>query len=124
MWTDKQKIRDFIGRCKMEFRDNLEIVSGGAVDGADRYAKECALELGVRYIEFPPIHKPWNPYCPEPKYLYGKEYNVRNFFARNVQIVEYADRIAAFIPDGEEAKGTMHTVRTAEKLGKPHVIIS
>ena len=45
IWTDKRKIMDFIGLCKNEFGEDLEIVSGGCADGADRYAKECALKF-------------------------------------------------------------------------------
>lgn len=124
MWTDRRKIFDFVGLCKKEFGEDLEIVSGGCADGADRYAKEAALKLGVKYVEFPPRHKPWNAYCPEPAYLYNQPYHVRYFFARNKQIADYSDKIVAFIPSGHESKGTNNTLMWAEKAGKPFVVIN
>jgi len=123
-WTDRRKIFDFIGLCKKEFGDTLEIVSGGCKDGADRYAKEGALKLGVKYVEFPPLHEPWNVHCPEPAYLYGQQYHVRFYFARNKQIAQYSDKVVAFIPTGLVSKGTNNTLDWAKKLGKPHVIIN
>lgn len=124
IWTNKRKIREFIGLCKEEFGKELEIVSGGCRNGADRYAKECALELGVKYVEFPPIHEQYNMYCPEQPYLYNKPYHVRNFFMRNKQIAMYSDKVVAFIPKGHVSNGTNNTLMWADKLGKPSVIIN
>ena len=123
-WTDRRKIFDFVGLCKNEFGEDLEIVSGGCPDGADRYAKEAALKLGVKYVEFPPLHKPWNAYCPEAAYLYNQPYHVRYFFMRNKQIAERADKIVAFIPSNHTSNGTNNTLDWAKKLGKPSIIIN
>ena len=46
-YTNKKKIQDFLFRLKMEHKD-MEIVSGGAKDGADKYAKRFALEFGLK----------------------------------------------------------------------------
>ena len=123
-WTDRRKIVDFVGLCKNEFGDELEIVSGGCADGADRYAKEAALALGVKYVEFPPLFQSWNAYCPEPAYLYNRQYHVKYFFMRNKQIAEYSDKVVAFIPSGHVSNGTNNTLMWAEKAGKPYVIIN
>ena len=58
-YTNKKKIQDFLFRLKMEHKD-MEIVSGGAKDGADKYAKRFALEFGLKYSEFPPQHQTHN----------------------------------------------------------------
>jgi predicted Rossmann-fold nucleotide-binding protein len=115
---------DFVGLCKQKFNDDLEIVSGGCADGADRYAKECALSLGVKYVEFPPYFRQWNAYCPKPAYLYGKQYHVKYFFMRNKEIVEYADKVIAFIPMGHISNGTNNTLMWAKKLDKPSTVIN
>lgn len=122
-YTDKRKIKDFIFKLKQEFGDNLEIVSGEQPQGADGYAKQYAKELDVRYVAFPPLHYRWVPECPEPPYMYGKEYKAQYFYMRDVQIATYSDVVVAFIPKGVESKGTMHTVNAAKKLGKPTQII-
>lgn len=123
-YTNSRKVKDFIARLRAEFGDDLEIVSGEQALGADGYAKKFAKELGVKYVAFPPLHYRWVPECPEPAYMYNKEYKPQYFFLRNIQIAEYSDVIAAFIPRGVESKGTMHTIKEAQKRGKPTQIIN
>ena len=54
-YTNKSKMKNFMFRLRMEHTD-VEVVSGGAKDGADRYAKKYALEFKIPYCEFPPQH--------------------------------------------------------------------
>ena len=42
---------------------------------------------------------------------------------RNKIIAGTSDYVVAFIPDGIESKGTMSTLKYAEKLGKKYIII-
>lgn len=97
---------------------NLEIISGGAKDGADAIAKSLALEMGLKYTEFSPIHQRHNKYCVDPPECYGKPYHVGNFFARNGQIAEYCEHLVAFIVEGIRANGTMDTFNKAVKLNR------
>lgn len=101
----------------------LEIVSGGCPTGADLYAKELALELGIPYVEFPPAHARWNEYCLKGKECYSHIYKTEYFFARNTEIAEYCDSGVAFICKGVKANGTMDTVNKICKLGKVCKII-
>ena len=59
-YENKKKIKDFIFKIKQEKGIGTIIVSGGAKDGADKYAKKYALELGLQYEEYPPSHFPHN----------------------------------------------------------------
>lgn len=124
IYTNKKKIKDMIFMLKEKYGEELEIVSGGCPSGADSYAKKYALELNVKYVEFPPLHNRPSVYCPEPDYLYNKEYNVRHFFMRNKQIANYSDKIVAFIPKGHVSNGTNDTLKHAKKLEKPYIIIN
>lgn len=124
-WSSYRSIKDFAFFLKKEYKDNLTIVSGGQPLGADGMAKKAALELGIDYVEFPPYHYEYNQYCNKngiAKYMYGKTYNVRNFFIRNAQIAEYSDVVVGFIPKGVPSKGTRDTLKKAEKLGKKTII--
>ena len=58
-YTNKKKIKDLIFQIKENYI-GAEIVSGGQRDGADGFAKKFALELGMKYVEFPPVHYSWN----------------------------------------------------------------
>ena len=123
-YEKKRTIKDFIFRIKEKYGENVTIVSGGCKDGADKYAKKYALELGLQYEEYPPFHEVHNLYCTMPESRYGKPYNVKNFFARNKIIAGTSDFIVAFIPDGVEANGTKNVLEYAKKLDKKRIIIS
>ena len=117
-YEKKKNIKDFIFRIKEKYGEEVTIVSGGCKDGADKYAKKYALELGLQYEEYPPFHEVHNLYCTMPSSRYGKPYSVKNFFARNKIIAGTCDYIIAFIPEGVEARGTASTLKYAEKFDK------
>ena len=106
-----------------DFNDTI-IVSGGCKQGADRYAKKYALELGLQYEEYPPFHEVHNLYCTMPESRYGRPYSVKNFFARNKIIAGTSDMVVGFIPEGIEGRGTLNTIEYAKKFKKKFVVIS
>ena len=122
-YENKKKIKDFIFKLKQEHGTDTIIVSGGCKNGSDKYAKKYALELGLQYEEYPPFHEVHNMYCAIPKSRYGKPYSVKNFFARNKIIAGTCDMVVGFIPEGVEARGTMSTIKYAEKFDKKTIII-
>ena len=123
-YENKKKIKDFVFKLKQQYGDKTIIVSGGCKQGADKYAKKYALELGIQYEEYPPFHEVHNLYCTMPSSRYGKEFNMKNFFARNKIIAGTSDFVVGFIPEGVEARGTMNTIQYAEKFDKKTIIIS
>ena len=123
-YENKKKIKDFIFKLKQKHGDKTIIVSGGCKQGADRYAKKYALELGLQYEEYPPFHEVHNLYCVLPESRYNKDFSMRNFFVRNKIIASVSDFIVAFIPDNVEANGTNSLLEYAKKLDKKRIIIS
>ena len=123
-YENKKKIKDFIFKLKQQYGEKTIIVSGGCKTGADKYAKKYALELGLMYEEYPPFHESYNLYCTMPESRYGKDFNMKNFFARNKIIAGTSDFIVAFIPEGVEANGTKNVLEYAKKLNKKRIIIS
>ena len=121
-YTNKIRIKEFIFKLKEKFGDDITIVSGGCKDGADRYAKKYALEFDMNYVEFPPRHHPYNQHCVLDRGDYGKKYAVWNYFERNKKIVEYSDKVVAFIPSGVTSKGTMNTIEHANTFEKKVII--
>ena len=122
-YENKKKIKDFIFKLKQEYGKDTIIVSGGCKNGADKYAKKYALELGLQYEEYSPIHEVHNLYCVLPESCYGKPYHVKNYFARNKLIAKNSDFVVGFIPVGHISKGTNSTLKYAEKEGKKTIII-
>ena len=123
-YENKKKIKDFVFKLKNEYGDKTIVVSGGCKQGADRYAKKYALELGLQYEEYPPFHEVHNLYCTLPESRYDKPFSMRNFFVRNKIIASVSDFIVAFVPNGVEAKGTTNTLEYAKKLDKKRIIIN
>ena len=124
-YENRRKIKDTIYKLNQKFGiGNVEIVSGGCPHGADKYAKKYALELECHYKEFNPSHTQKNFYSAMPEAFYDKRYHVQNFFHRNKFIAKYVDYLFAFIPEGIDSKGTMHTVKQAKTLGKNVIIIT
>ena len=122
-YENKRKIKDFIFKLREAWGTGTTIVSGGAKQGADKYAKKYALELGLQYEEYPPFHEVHNLYCTLPESRYGKPYSVKNYFARNKIIAGTSDFVVGFIPDGVEGKGTISTIDYAKKFDKKTIII-
>ena len=123
-YENKKKIKDFVFKLKQQYGDKTIIVSGGCKQGADKYAKKYALELGLMYEEYPPFHEVHNLYCTMPESRYGKPYSVKNFHARNKIIAGTSDVVVAFIPEDGLSDGTFSTLKYAKKLNKKIIIIS
>ena len=122
-YTNKSKMKNFMFRLKMEHTD-VEVVSGGAKDGADKYAKKFALEFKIPYSEFPPQHQPHNMHCVMEAYNYGKPYNVGYYHKRNKDLVKYSDKVVAFCKDGNITNGTKSELEYCKKIDKKFVILS
>ncbi|MDB4543211.1 DUF2493 domain-containing protein [bacterium] len=123
-YENKRKIKEMIFKLKRKFGDDLTIVSGGAGDGADKYARKFALELDCKYLEFNPAHTQRNLYSAMRDSYYNKAYHPKYFFQRNSMLVGFTDYIVAFVADNDPAPGTHHTLTEARKKGKKFIVIS
>ena len=55
-YTNKRKIKEFIFKLKEQVGGKLEIVSGGAKEGADKYAKRFALDFDIQSFQHTTNH--------------------------------------------------------------------
>ena len=121
-YTNKTQIKNFMFRLKMEHK-GIEIVSGGAKQGSDKYAKQYSLEFDIRYSEFPAYHEPHNIHCVKESFRYGKPYNVGHYHRRNKDLIEYSDKVVAFVTNSNRiTNGTLSALRYAEKIQKKSII--
>ena len=123
-YENKKKIKDFVFKLKQQYGDKTIVVSGGCKQGADRYAKKYALELGCNYVEVNPAHTPKNLYSYMREEWYDKPFSVRNFHIRNKILASIVDRLIAFIPRGHRSDSTDSTLKYAEKFDKKCIIIT
>lgn len=122
-YTNKRKIKDFVFKLKEKVGDDLVIVSGGAKQGSDKYAKQYALEFDIDYSEFPPYHESHNQHCVHGAFRYNKQYSVGNYHKRNKDLVDYSDNVVAFCTDGEVTNGTLSALKYSHKIEKKYIII-
>jgi predicted Rossmann fold nucleotide-binding protein DprA/Smf involved in DNA uptake len=85
----------------LQYHSFTKIISGGA-KGADTLARRYSAEKGISIIEFIPD---WETFGKSAGYL------------RNEKIISTCDELVAFWD--KKSKGTGHSVRLAEKAGKP-----
>ena len=110
-YENKKKIKDFIFKLKNEYGTDTIIVSGGCKQGADRYAKKYALELGLQYEEYPPFHEVHNLYCTMPSSRYGKPYSMKNWSSLMMFNNEhhYLDKLSIDAINTERVGGCTHS---------------
>ena len=123
-YENTRKIKNTLTELKQKFGNDLIIISGGAKDGADKFARKFALEFGIKYKEFNPAHTTKNLYSAMSDNYYNKTYHVSQFHHRNMLIARDCDVMMAFIPDGIESKGSMSAIKQAKKFNKPVTIVS
>ena len=119
-----RKLKDTLFNLKQKFGDSLIIISGGAQYGADKFARKYSLEFGIKYKEFNPAHTTKNLYSAMSDNYYNKPYHVSQFHHRNMLIARDCDVMMAFIPNGDNANGSISAIKQVKKLKKPVTIIS
>jgi len=123
-YESMDRIEEEIKNLHSQHQNDLIIISGGASKGADKYAKEISLKLGIQYREYNPAHTVKNKHSAMPDDFYGKPYRVSQYHERNELIAENCELMMAFIPSGIESKGTESAIKSAKKLGKKVIVIS
>jgi len=122
-WQNRRKIKDSIWKMKGRFGSELQIVSTGNKDGADKMAKKFCLELECNYKEFNPAYTNANLYSACHENYYGKEYSPRYIFHRNDMFCKHIDYLMVFIDKGDSNKGIIDIINKTKKLNKPVVIV-
>ena len=124
MYENTRKVKDTLFNLKRKFGDKLIVISGGAKDGADKFARKYALEFGIKYKEFNPAHTVQNLYSAMSERYYGKPYHVSQFHHRNMLLAKDCNYMIALIPEGVQHNELQSALKQAIKLDKKVVIIS
>ena len=124
MYENTRKVKDTLFNLKRKFGDSLIIISGGAKDGADKFARKYALEFGIKYREFNPAHTVKNLYSAMSDTYYEKPYHVSQFHHRNMLIARDCDAMIAFIGKDNSSNGSMSAIKQAKKMNKKVTIMS
>jgi len=95
-WENRTKIKTFIFKLKEHTTRPIVIVSLGEKNGADRYAKKYALELGYGYEEVNAPHTPRNLYSVMSESFHDKPYSPKNFYLRNKVFASIVESCVVF----------------------------
>ena len=97
----------------------FKIVSGGQT-GVDRGGLEAAISLGLPYGGWIPKGRLAEDGSVPLKYVGMQEHSSSNYAVRTKANVRDSDATLIIAPKLPPSRGTMLTLRTAERLGRPH----
>ena len=121
-YENKLKIKEILFKIKQKHGSTVEIVSRGGQQGAEKYVKKYALDLGLVYKEFNPSHTNRNLYSAMNESYYNKPYQPFNFILRDKIFSNYVD--VCFCLTEEPNNTTLKTCfEHLEKSKKKFVIV-
>ena len=82
-YENKIKIKEFIYNLKQKYGSDFQIISLGDKQGADKYVKKYALELGCNYGEMNPPHTVKNLYSVLNESFYEKPFSPKYISIRD-----------------------------------------
>ena len=121
-YENKLRIKEIIYKLKQKHGDKLEIISRGGLQGAEKYVRKYALELGVQYKEFNPSHTNRNLYSAMNESFYNKPYQPFNFILRDKIFANYVD-VCFCLNDGTTTTTLKTCLEHLEKNKKKYVIV-
>ena len=120
IYEDKRKIKEFL--FKLKGRVDIDIVSRGNKDGADKYIKKYALDFGLNYIEVPVAHTSRSLYSQLPDLYFNKPFSIRNYFIQQNIYIKQCDSFIVFGTDGDKIINNL--VNAIDKVAKNTIIIT
>jgi hypothetical protein len=123
-YENKRKIKTFLFETKKKYGTQIQIVSGGSRDGADKYVRKFCIELGLDYVEFNPAYTNKNLYSALGEEYYGKEFHGSHNPHRANLMANYADKAVVFKTADNDKYYVEPFIKRIKKLKKPIVLIT
>ena len=123
-FENKAKIKTLIFKLKERTNDTIEIVSLGDKNGADKYVKKYALELGYEYKEMNPAHTTKTLYSLMTESYYQKPYAVKNLHQQVKIYSQYVDSCIILDDTNNQDKKVQSVLKQLTKSNKKAIIIT
>lgn len=123
-YENKLKIREILYSLKQKYGTDVEVVSRGTQQGAEKYIKKYALDLGLQYKEFNPAHTVHNLYSALNEGFYGKPYQPFNFILRDKMFAGYVDVCFCLMESNSTGKTLKTCISFLDKNNKKYVVIN
>lgn len=122
-YENKIQIKKFIHELKKQTHQNIAIVSLGDTNGADKYIKKYALELGYVYQECNPEYTSKNLYSILSEAHYGKPYTPKSVHVRDKIFCMYVDKCVVFDNSNMTDIKIVNLVKLFTRRKKPLIVI-
>lgn len=122
IYENKIKVKEILFNLKNKYGNTVEVVSRGGTNGAEKYVKKYALEMGLQYKEFNPSHTNRNLYSAMQESFYGKPYQPFNFMLRDKMFSSYVD--VCFCLTEDLNSSVKNCIQNLDKNKKKYVILS
>jgi len=123
-FEDKIKIKNLIFKIKQVLNEEVVVIGLGDKNGADKYIKKYALELGCQYKEANLPHTPPTLYSMMTEAFYSKPYNVKNYHLRDNTFARYIDRLVVFDDSQGADRKIGNVIKAANKHKKKTIVIN
>jgi len=123
-YQNKRAIKNLLFELKKKYGKELSIISTGNKVGAEKLAKDCALDLDIRYIEYPLMSEKYNMFCQQngkPAFLYNKKYSPKYKFYQVSDIIKNTDFLVIYNHTNDPI--VKKYINTAESKNKKHTIL-
>lgn len=123
-FENKIKIKSLIHQIKQTLNEEVVIIGLGDRQGADKYIRKYALELGCQYKEANLPHTPPTLYSMMTEAFYNKPYNARNYHLRDTTFARYVDRLVVFDNSQGIDRKIVNIIRAANKHKKKTIVVN
>jgi hypothetical protein len=122
-YENKIKIKEFIFNLTQRYGSNFQIISLGDRQGADKYIKKYALELGCAYGEMNPPHTNKNLYSLLNEGFYSKPFSPKYISIRDKIYASTIDIAVIFNNNPTMEIKIKNIVNSLNKANKKTVVI-
>lgn len=127
-YGDSLRVKDWLFGLRGKLGNRLVVLSGGDGLGAELYAKQHALELGIKYAEYNSPTTPKNAHSAMYDGFYDQPYKVWHYKRQYDELLKAADVVVYFTPAPRDGaldpveKHLAHVKKRCEKLGKKLIL--
>lgn len=123
-FENKIKVKNLIHKIKQELNEDVIIIGLGDKQGADKYIRKYALELGCKYQEANLPHTQPTLYSVMHEGFYDKPYHIKNYFLRDSTFARYVDKLIVFDNSNGTDRKIHNIIAAANKSKKKTVVVN
>ena len=101
IYAHQKRIKDFIYKCSIEFKDDLTINCTGGNGVGNKLIKKYALEFGAKYKEYNQAHTQQTIYSVEPESYYNRKFHPSHEYDTFKKILWNSNFVFIFLDEND-----------------------